>query len=457
MSLQTHKAFMVFVDRSGGNQWYLKPPLSAESHVRTGAEFRSHQCRDKTNSKFCSEFEAVHSTHRGKQSFTHRHNFNARHHKLKHAHVHKWKLGWFCLSYKDCFSIQCLPFEVFVLSWTSSLKRGHTYPQVKHWLILSFVELQSFSAIWRSPVVFDVTRLYLQQEGNRTGGNWNDMLWVFLRYLDILCCNPKWLMFGMTVNDLMLFQECLCFVLFLKFETGFPKANRRVMVQTWKPCTGWSKFPDEEGWSESVAAVSAELILISWHSDSRPTIVELFLDLKSTDVLCEAVTHNVKVKTHTLDKNTNFTSEDDTAALRKENTLPLRALMSASQTISGSTCDDQTRHSCPLLEESGQHWHLSAYRCTKREMCNCHTGFSYCTNTMSKNLDVAVIWWHQNGLWILKLNFSGASVALNFNRPKRIKRYKMKSLIFLHLITNTWTQLCSKYQEWTVSFTSLFT
>ncbi len=41
-----------------------------------------------------------------------------------------------------------------------------------------------------------------------------------------------------------------------------------------------------------------------------------------------------------------------------------------------------------------------------------------------QKLDSAVIWRHQNGLCVLKLNLSGASIALRFNGPKRMESYK---------------------------------
>ncbi len=45
-------------------------------------------------------------------------------------------------------------------------------------------------------------------------------------------------------------------------------------------------------------------------------------------------------------------------------------------------------------------------------------------NITSKNLDVTLIWWDQNKLCILKINLSGASIALKCNRPKRMESYK---------------------------------
>ncbi len=45
-------------------------------------------------------------------------------------------------------------------------------------------------------------------------------------------------------------------------------------------------------------------------------------------------------------------------------------------------------------------------------------------NISSKNLDIAVIWWCQNGLCILKLNLLGASITLNFNGPNRTESDK---------------------------------
>ncbi len=45
-----------------------------------------------------------------------------------------------------------------------------------------------------------------------------------------------------------------------------------------------------------------------------------------------------------------------------------------------------------------------------------------------KILDVAVIWLCQNGLCILKLNLSGASIALSFNGLKRTESWKNEKI-----------------------------
>ena len=42
----------------------------------------------------------------------------------------------------------------------------------------------------------------------------------------------------------------------------------------------------------------------------------------------------------------------------------------------------------------------------------------------------------QNGLCILKVNLSGASIALNFDRPKRTESYKNKKSNIFYPITN---------------------
>ena len=63
-----------------------------------------------------------------------------------------------------------------------------------------------------------------------------------------------------------------------EMRMGNPKIVGESLIQI-QEAVGFGNVPDVERWSESVAAWSTELILLSWPSVQRPTTVERLTDV----------------------------------------------------------------------------------------------------------------------------------------------------------------------------------